>query len=215
MVTRFVSLFALVVVLHGAASAQVESENTPATVGQLNQLRNEIKADIRTAIAEALRPAAAPQNDGLVPVKPPETLEERVAGLEQGQSRLAGDVGDLRTALGEIAMSDEGGRRYVRFDTNSQPAREELRRAIKSTAPEKGQFIIRNRTPWQQRLIVNGYEQQIQPYGELNVPVNPGAVMSWLPGEQKLTWHVGMPDFKQVVELHPRQPSYVARWVGY
>jgi hypothetical protein len=215
MVTRIFLLCALVVFLQGAACAQVENENAPATVGQLNQLRNEIKTEIKTAIAEALRPASEPQNDGLVPVKPPETLEGRVERLEQGQAKLAGDVGDLRTALGEIAMTDEGGKHYVRFDTNSQPVREELRRAIKSTVPDKGQFIIRNRTPWHQTLIVNGYEQQIQPYGELNVPVNPGAVMSWLPGEQKLTWHVGMPDFKQVVELHPRQPSYVARWVGY
>jgi prefoldin subunit 5 len=225
MVRRLGLLCVVIVILQGSACAQ--NQAAPDVVAQLNQTQQEMKS-IKTDIAEIkadiarLIQAVEPQNPGRQngggpPAEPPtlEELSKDVADLKYGHSKLDKDIGDLRTALNEVTLTNETGKHYLQFDTNSQPAINELNRAIKKTVPEKGQFIIRNRTPWQQTLIVNGYEQQIGPYDERTVAVNPGTVMSWLPGEQKHTWHIGVPNFQQVVELHPRQPSYVARWVGY
>lgn len=217
MVPRLVLLCVGIVVLQSTACAQ--DVNAPVNIGQLEKLRADMKADmkaeIRAAIAQALGQAGGQQNGGLVPVPPVPTVEQRLTALEQGQTKLARELGNQGNTLGEIAMMDETGKHHVQFDTNSQSARNELQRAIKNTVPKQGQFIIRNRTPWLQTLIVNGYEQRIAPYDTISVPVNPGTIMSWLPGDQKYTWHIGLPDFKQVVELQQREPSYVARWVGY
>ena len=153
--------------------------------------------------------------DEIGPNQRPKTLEQRVQELERKVTVMQRVQGNHGTTLAQIAMQGEAGGYHVRFDTNSQSARNEVKRAIKSTVPEKGQFIVRNRTPYHQRLIVDGYEIQIRPYDTEKLPVNPGTVMSWLPGQQKHTWHIGVPDFRQVVELHERAPTSIARWVGY
>ena len=96
--------------------------------------------------------------------------------------------------------------RHLRFDTNRQSARDELKRAIQSTTPEVGTFIIKNKTPNHHFVVVNGGEpRHIWPYDEERFQVKPGAVTSRVLKEQQrqqtYTWHVGVPDFRRVIEL--------------
>jgi hypothetical protein len=225
MFRRWGLLCVAMTIVQGSACAQnPPAPNVAEQLSQAQQDINAMKSDIagiKNDIAGLIQAVRArndgPLNSGNQPAQPPtlQQLAQDVQDLKLGQEKLQDDVGELRAAMNQITMTTETGQHYLRFDTNSQPAREELKRAIKSTVPPKGQFVIRNRTPWPQTLYVNSEAKYIAPYGEETVPVNPGAVMSWLPGEQKLTWQIGLPDFKQVVELHPRQPTYVAGWAGY
>jgi hypothetical protein len=214
--------------LQGSACSQAQEQPStdeqstaarPLTEADLNfleiKMQQKLDAAVETLskkIDTLARPESDP-NDELEPVRPVGNLEDRVARLESDLRAMQTAQNNHASTLSQIAMLGEDGRYHWQFDTNSQPAREQLRQAIESTAPELGTFIVRNRTPFQQVYIVGGYEYTIQPYHEREISVKPGTVLTRLPGKQTNTWHIGLPDFKQIVELHTRQPE--PRWVGY
>jgi hypothetical protein len=215
------------ITLQGSACSQAQEQpsteqSTAArqlTEADLNYLEIKMQQKLDAAVEtlsnkidNLARPESDP-NSELEPVKPVGNLEDRVARLESDLRAMQTAQNNHASTLSQIAMLGEDGRYHWQFDTNSQPAREHLRRAIESTAPELGTFIVRNRTPYQQVYIVGGYEYTIQPYHEREISVKPGTVMTRLPGKQSNTWHIGLPDFRQIVELHTRQPE--PRWVGY
>jgi hypothetical protein len=210
MASRMVLVCLGIAVLSSCVRAQ-DPMTAPATVGQLKQALEEnnaaMRAEIKTAIAEALALRDKTQESSPAPLTPPGTLEERVEILE----KLAANHD---AQLNQIVTMSEPGQYRVRFDTTPQKAA--LQQGIRNLAPQEGgTFVINNRTPWIQTLYVNGTPQYVQPGQVLPVVVRPGTVMSWLPGQQRLTWHIGAPDFKQTVELLPRQPEYVAGWASY
>jgi hypothetical protein len=243
MARRSVLLCVGLVILQGSACGQAQEQQsqeqqatdqqstnplaqTPRQLSQADlnyleiKMQQKLDAAIRTlsnkidnlAPQNQATPEANP-NDNLETVKPVNSLEDRVATLEADLRAMQTAQNNHASTLSQIAMQGEDGRYHWQFDTNSQPAREHLRRAIESTAPELGTFVVRNRTPFQQVYIVGGYEYTIQPYHEREIPVKPGTVMTRLPGKQSNTWHIGLPDFKQIVELHTRASE--PRWVGY
>jgi len=210
MASRMVLVCLGIAVLSSCVRAQ-DPMTAPATVGQLKQALEEnnaaMRAEIKTAIAEALALRDKTQENNPAPVTPPVSLEERVEILE----KLAANH---EAQLNQIVTMSEPGQYRLRFDTTPQKAA--LQQGIRNIAPQEGgQFIIRNRTPWFQTLYVNGSPQYVLAYQTLSVPVRPGTVMTWLPGQQKITWHIGVPDFLQTVDLLARQPEYVAGWASY
>jgi hypothetical protein len=135
-------------------------------------------------------------------------LRKEIEDLKSAQQAIIDQQKDQGTTLSQITMQSETGSRYLRFDTNSQPARDELKRAIESTIPETGTFIIKNKTPNHQYIVVNdGEPRHIWPYDEEQFQVKPGAVTSRILNRQRqqtYTWHVGVPEFRRVIELVDR-----------
>jgi hypothetical protein len=215
-------------ILQGSACGQAQEqpstdEQSPAarqlTEADLNYLEIKMQQKLDAAVetlSKKIDSLARPESDPnyeLEPVRPVGNLEDRVARLERDLPAMQRAQNNHAETLGQIAMLGDDGRYHWQFNANSQSARDQLRRAIESTAPEIGTFVVRNRTPYQQVYIVGGYEYTIQPYHEREISVKPGTVMTRLPGKQSNTWHIGLPDFRQIVELHTRQPE--PRWVGY
>ncbi len=223
MVRRIVLLCVGLVILQSTACGQAPEQQTESpqqlSRADLNYLEIKMQQKLDAAIKtlsdkiDNLAPPADEPADTLEPVKPVETLEDRVAKLEGDLRAMQTAQNNHASTLSQIAMQGEDGNYHWQFNTNSQPAREQLQRAIESTVPELGTFVVRNRTPFHQVYIVGGYEYQIQPHQEREIPVRPGTVMTRLPGKQSHTWHVGLPDYRQIVELHTRQPE--PRWVGF
>jgi hypothetical protein len=202
------------VIIPSAAYGQEQgpaNANAPVTQADLAKLREDMKADTKAAIEAALAGLASPQNADLEPIRSiPEVsnrFEQRLQAVEDELSEMRSVQRDLGVALGDIAMKNESGGYDLRLDR--------IRQAIKGTVPRRGDFIIRNRTRWNQEIIVNGYQYHIPPYETLPLRVQPGTVVSRLPGQQSYTWNIGLPDFQQVIDLQEREPTYVARWVGY
>jgi hypothetical protein len=191
--------------------------NAPATLNDLANRQAQMQAELtelRTdlkAIQSAIDRLAAPENPNLERVDPvPATSnqwEQRLTAVEEELREMRNVQRDLNVALGDIAMRNETGGYDVRLDS--------IRQAIKGTVPRRGEFIVRNKTRWHQDIVVNGYQYHIRPNESLPLQVQPGTVVSRLPGQQSYTWHIGLPDFKQVIDLEEREPTHVARWVGY
>jgi hypothetical protein len=232
MVTRLGLLCVSLIIFHSTACGQVQEPPKAVTQVDLDALRQELNDNMKTQIEAAISTLSAKIDASshhvdsgsheLEPVTPSGedhslstlSLAERVAKLERDLRRMQGVQGNHGATLSQIAALGDTGY-HIRFDTNSQSARAELNRAIKSTIPPQGRFIIRNRTGSDQYMAVNGYEYRIPPYKRRSVSVRPGTVVSRLRGQQRYTWHVGVPDFTQVVEIHQSEPQYVAQWVGF
>ena len=135
-------------------------------------------------------------------------LRKDVENLKAAQQAMIDQQENQGTTLAQITMKSESGVPHLRFDTNSQSSRDELKRAIQSTVPEVGRFIVKNKTPTHQYIVVNENEtRHIWPYDEETFEVRPGAVTSRILGQQTFTWHVGVPEFRRVIELvESRQP---------
>jgi hypothetical protein len=155
-----------------------------------------------------------------------EQLGDRVAALEDAQRRMASVQRDQGVALGQIAARDEAGDYHWRFNANSQPARQEFSRAIARTAPDYGQLIIHNRTNSGQWVIVNGFQEYINAGAKEEFDVKPGTVSTRLPGQQPINWMIGLPNYRQYVDINPgtalpvarriiySQPTYIDSWVA-
>jgi hypothetical protein len=163
------------------------------------------------AIQNAINRLAVAEDADLEPVQSAPAansrLDQRLTAVEDELREMRNVQRDLGVALGDIAMKDETGGYGLRLDP--------IRQAIKGAVPRRGEFIIRNKTRWHQDIVVNGYQYHIAPNETLPLQVQPGTVVSRLPGQQSYTWYVGLPDFRQVIDLQEREPTYVARWVGY
>jgi hypothetical protein len=188
-----------------------------AEVGQKFDALNKRLDEISRALGQGNTPITTVESTPSTPIQSPKTLEERVKALEDLTYDIFEQQAEQGNRLGQIAMQGEGGAYHVRFDTNSQSGRHEIRRAIESTVPDRGDFIVRNRTPYYQDIYVNGRLHQVAPNKDLTLHVQPGAVTTQLAGQQVHTWQVGLPSFKQVVDILWREPQYqyVARWVSY
>jgi hypothetical protein len=136
-------------------------------------------------------------------------LREEIATLKGEQEAMRTEQKDFGTRLGQISMRSDDGSYHVRFDTNSASGRNELKRAIESTVPSYGEFVVKNKTADHQYIMVNDEEpRHIFPYGEERFRVRPGSVTSRILGQQTYTWHVGVPEFRRVIELvEGRQPK--------
>jgi hypothetical protein len=143
-------------------------------------------------------------------------LRKDLATLKSAQEAMVEQQQNQGTTLAQITMQSESGGHHLRFDTNSQSARDELKRAIKSTIPEVGTFIVKNKTPNHQYVVVNGQDpRHIWPYGEERYQVKPGAVTSRILGQQTYTWHIGVPEFRRVIELVERTEPVVPQRASY
>jgi hypothetical protein len=215
MLRRLLLVCVGVVALTTAASAQ--DADPAVTASQLRQALTErdaaLKEELKTIVAEALAGQERAKNsEGLVPIKPAGDHEERITRLEGDYSRLAKEIGNHNATLGQIAMQGEDGTYHPRFDTNS--AKGALNQALRSNVPDTGELIVRNKTSTCLKYVVNGYEYTIPRNGEKSISVKPGTVVTRLAGQQeRLTWFVGMPNYKQFVELVVRTPPPI--WVGY
>jgi hypothetical protein len=200
-----------------ASPVQQTDAEFRAEVGQKFDALNKRLDEISQALGQEKPPMATIESTPSTPTPSPKTIEERVKALEDLTYDIFEQQAEQGNRLGQIAMQGEGGAYHVRFDTNSQSGRHEIRRAIESTVPEHGHFIVRNRTPYYQDIYVNGRLHQVAPNKDLTLDVQPGAVTTQLVGQQVNTWQVGLPSFKQVVDILWRQPQYqyVARWVSY
>jgi hypothetical protein len=210
MASRMVLVCLGIAVVSSCARAQ-DPLTAPATVGQLKQALEEnnaaMRAEIKTAIAEALALRDKTQENNPAPVTPPGTLEERVTRLER-------EIGNHGTALGQIAMKGESGDYHVRFDTNSQSAREQVKRAMDSTVPESAKFVVINTTNHDEWIVINGEQHMVMAGATLRLDVKPGTVTSRLRNEQQpQATFVGFPNYYQRVELKDRPLPQVG-WVA-
>ena len=120
----------------------------------LNRRIDENNEKLLTQIREMLA-----ERDPLQGVTEPEPAKPR--NLEERVARLEKQMGNHGTALGQIAMQDETGGYHVRFDTNSQTARSEVKRAIESTVPEYGKLTICNKTNHDEWIVINGEQRLV------------------------------------------------------
>jgi hypothetical protein len=225
---RFISLCVGLVMLQGITYGQYQhgeatgSETTgSASTRQLTQADldalNEKIQRLDTAVQtltekiDGLAHRTTIPNDDLETVRqvPPQESSPASA-TEDRLARLENDVAELGNMLRSVTAQAEGGGAYLRFDTNSQPARQELARALKSTVPPQADFVVVNRTARDECIFINGQRHTVAANSQLTLKVPPGTVTARLPHQQQpLALHVGFPNYYQSVDIKERPATQV------
>jgi hypothetical protein len=180
MITRFALVCVGVAILQSGCEAQEY-----ATKDDVAALRAEFSSamDGLSHQIASLKSPGSQADDGLVPVDPEagsatSRLERRVKALEDAQRDMILVQRDQGTAIGQIAMKGDGGNYHWQFDSNSQSARNEFKKAIESTVPNHGTLLLHNKTGHDQRIVVNGYQHTIASGAKLKLDVPTGTVTS-------------------------------------
>jgi hypothetical protein len=152
------------------------------------------------------------RDDDLEAVRPTPTVPPQSdTSLEDRLARLENDVAEQGNMLRSVTAQAEGGGAYWRFDTNSQPARQEFDRALKSIVPPQADFVVVNRTARDECIYVNGVRHTVAPGSQLALKVPPGTVSARLPHQQQpMALHVGFPNYYQSVDIKDRQETQPA-----
>jgi hypothetical protein len=205
MVARLLLLCTGLALLPANVWAQAAPADQPLTRADFDKLNANI-----TALTQSIDRIAANTAIDIA------ELRKEIQMLKDQQQTIIDQQKDQGTILGQITMQGEAGAYHIRFDTNSQSGRDELKRAIDSTVPSLGTFVVKNKTPNHQYIVVNGEEpRHVWPYDEVTYRVKPGAVTSKILGQQTYTWHVGVPDFKRVIELVETKEPTIPRTSTY
>jgi hypothetical protein len=130
------------------------------------------------------------------------SLEDRVAALERNQRDIVRTQHNQGTAIGQIAARDEAGNYYWQFDANSQPARDEFKKAVRRTMPNWGTLIVSNRTPFGYWIAVNNRYRYIQGGDTEYFDVKPGTVTTQLENQQPISWLIGLPNYLQAININ-------------
>ena len=206
------SLFLLctgLLVLHNTAFGQEQGQ-----AGSLTALQNEVAA-LKTSLADINRKldalTTAQNNAALDAVAPMPNGQDRLRNIEQRVAALENDVADQGNMLRTVTEKTESGDVYVRFDTNSQAARRELDRAMKSTVPEHAEFIIRNRTNRDASIYVNGDWYTVRAQNRRRLEVPPGTVTTGMRNQQRFTLHVGFPNYSHTIDIRERPVSWAVQ----
>ncbi len=224
---RFISWCASLVVLQGVAYGQADQGQETATGSAAT--RQLTQADLDTLEQKILRldtavqtltekidglahRATSPNGGDLEAVRPVPPQESSPANATEDRlARLENDVAELGNMLRSVtAQAEGGGGAYLRFDTNSQPARQELARALKSTVPPQADFVVVNRTARDECIFINGQRHTVSAGTQLALKVPPGTVTARLPHQQQpLALHVGLPNYYQSVDIKERPATQV------
>jgi hypothetical protein len=209
-------LVALFVVLQNISNGQTDP---PVTRADLDLLRTELKAEIRTAIQEAVARPASEAADNLESVQPTpdccEELKKEVAALREAQDEIRRVQGEQGVILGDIATQSEIGGSRVRIE-NSPTVGREIAEAIKRTVPPRGNLVVRNLTNQDEWIIVSGRQHLVLAGAELNLEVAPGTVTTRLRHQQQpLTFHIGFPNYSQSVDIKSRANNWVSSQPEY
>jgi hypothetical protein len=200
-----------------SATRPLTQADLTAIDGKIQRLDAAVR--ILTDKIDALTPATPPQDDNLEAVEPTpgtqeariKALEEKVRQLENAHHDMYALQGEQGTILNQLASRTETGGYHWRFDTNSQPARQEFDRALKSTVPPQADFVVVNRTARDECIYVNGVRHTVPAGSQHTVKVPPGTVTARLPHQQQpMALHVGFPNYYQSVDIKDRQATQPA-----
>jgi hypothetical protein len=223
MTSRLMLMCAGLLVLPGVTYGQIERDQQPAaqqgqqaaaqqvTLKDLNALEAKlIRLDAAVRILgeklDNLANPAANQNNDLEAIKstagepeqPSQSVEERLGQIEN-------DLADHGNMLRRLTARAETGDVYWRFDTNSQPARQEFNRALNSTVPTKAKFVVRNRTDSDSWIVVNGRMEFVEAGGDITLEVEPGTITARLPHQtQSVALYAGFPQYFQSAVIKNR-----------
>lgn len=209
-------IVALLVVLQNIGNGQA---NPPVTRADLDLLRTELKAEIRTTIQEALARPAGEADDNLERVQPTpdccEELKKEVAALKEAQDEIRRVQGEQGVILGDIATQSEIGGSRVRIE-NSPTVGREIAEAIKRTVPTRGNLVVRNLTSQDEYIVVNGRQHLVLAGATLGLDVAPGTVTARLRHQQQpLALHVGFPNYNQSVDIKNRASNWETSQPAY
>jgi len=179
------------------AAQQVTPEDLDALEAKLIRLDAAVR--ILSEKLDNLALPAAGQNGAIEAVRPtPGDQAERVQSVEERLVRIENDLAEQGNMLRRLTERAESGDVYWRFDTNSQPARQEFNRALNSTVPEEATFVVRNQTNTDSWIIVNGRMEFVEAGGEITLKVPPGTITARLPHQrQSLALYAGFPHYQQ------------------
>jgi hypothetical protein len=217
MARQFAFICAGFVMLQGIAFGQEQGQETTGSAAprQLTQAdvdaleekiqRLDTAVQLLTEKIDGLAHSAINRNDDLEAVQPtPPQSAQSGSSIEDRLARLENDVAEQGNMLRTVTAQAEGGA-YWRFDTNSQPARQEFHRALKSTVPPEADFVVVNRTAREECIFVNGQRHTVAPGSQLSLKVRPGTVTARLPHQQQpMALHVGFPNYYQSVDIKER-----------
>lgn len=213
MVSRMFLLGVVVLAIPVAAMAQETVNEVPVTQADLEALRTEMRSDLKAALDAISHQIEGLKNADPGPAPSPSLLS-RVAALEEAQRVIQDVQHDQAVVLGQIARRGADNNYHWRFDTNSQSARQEFDRALKSSTPRKGKFTVHNRMNTDQRIVINGYQKYIVAGARDEFEVNTGTVTTQLPGQQPMNWVVGLPNYTHSIEIKPTYtPVTRGRWI--
>ena len=186
------------------AAQQVTLDDVNALEGKLNRLDAAVR--ILTEKLDNLASPAANQNNDLEAIKStPGDAAQRFQAIEERLTRIENDLSDYGNKLGRLAAGAEGGEVYWRFDTNSQPARQEFNRALNSTVPTTAKFVVRNRTDSDSWIVVNGQMEFVEAGKERTLEVAPGTITARLPHQtQSIALYAGFPHYFQSAVIKNR-----------
>jgi uncharacterized coiled-coil protein SlyX len=187
-----------------AATRQLTQADLDALETKIQRLDTAVQ--LLTEKIDGLAHSAINRNDDLEAVKPtPPQSAQPGASIEDRLAQLENDVAEQGNMLRSVTARAEGGGAYWRFDTNSQPARQEFDRALKSTVPPQADFVVFNRTAREECIFINGQRYTVAPGTQLALKVRPGTVTARLPHQQQpLALHVGFPNYYQSVDIKER-----------
>jgi uncharacterized coiled-coil protein SlyX len=195
-----------------AATRQLTQADLDALETKIQRLDTAVQ--LLTEKIDGLAHSAINRDDDLEAVKPtPPQSAQPGAAIEDRLAQLENDVAEQGNMLRSVTARAEGGGAYWRFDTNSQPARQEFDRALKSTVPPQADFVVFNRTAREECIFINGQRHTLAPGTQLALKVRPGTVTARLPHQQQpLALHVGFPNYYQTVDIKDRPAITTERY---
>jgi hypothetical protein len=190
-----------------AATRQLTQADVDALEEKIQRLDTAVQ--LLTEKIDGLAHSGINRDDDLEAVKQTPTVPpQNDPSIEDRLARLESDVAEQGNMLRTVTAPAEGGGAYWRFDTNSQPARQEFDRALKSTVPPQADFVVVNRTARDECIFVNGQRHTVAAGSQLTLKVPPGTVSARLPHQQQpLALHVGFPNYYQSVDIKERQAT--------
>ena len=187
-----------------SAGQQVTLDDINALEGKLNRLDAAVR--ILSEKMDNLASPAASQNNDLEAIRQtPGGQEQPNQSIEDRLARIENDLAEQGNMLRRLTERAEGGEVYWRFDTNSQPARQEFNRALESTVPPKAKFVVRNRTDSDSWIVVNGRMEFVEAGGDITLEVEPGTITARLPHQtQSVALYAGFPHYFQSAVIKNR-----------
>jgi hypothetical protein len=192
-----------------ASGSATPRQLTQADVDALEQKIQRLDSAVQllTEKIDGLAHGAINRDDDLEAVDPiPPQTAQPGSSIADRLARLENDVAEQGNMLRTVTAQAEGGGAYLRFDTNSQPARQEFDRALKSIVPPQADFVVVNRTARDECIYINGVRHTVTAGTQLALKVPPGTVSARLPHQQQpMALHVGFPNYYQSVDIKERQ----------
>ena len=127
--------------------------------------------------------------------------------LDEIDTTLNLKIEEQRLLLDAIAGDDDDGNPILRLDSVMQSPlfRNQMSKAVNDSIQSEGELVVTNKMAGAQVLDVNGRQVSVEPGDPVKLKVPVGTDTTRLPGQDLQNWTVGAPNYRQEIDIVPRQ----------